>query len=148
MWRLVGPLVTTPRLRELVATRLGALEPAAAEAVDRLAVWEPMGLSALEELVGSAPLELLDRAGLLSVRMDGRRQIVTLAHPLHGEILRARMPALTRRRLLLEHADHIDRIGARRREDAIRSATARLEASGSADARPPRPLGPSGPLRT
>ena len=93
-----------------------------------------MGLSALEELVGSAQLEVLDRAGLLSVRTDGRRQVVTLAHPLHGEILRTRMPALTRRRLLLEHADHLDAFGARRREDAIRSATARLEASGSADA--------------
>ncbi len=54
VWRLVGPLVTTPRLRELVAARLGALEPSAADAVDRLAVWEPMGLSALEELVGGA----------------------------------------------------------------------------------------------
>jgi DNA-binding CsgD family transcriptional regulator len=133
VWRLVGSLVTTPRLRELVSTRLGALDQAAADAADRLAVWEPMGLSALEELVGSASLELLDRAGLLSVRMDGRRQVVTLAHPLHSEILRARMPPLTRRRLLLEHADHLDSHGARRREDAIRSATARLEASGSAD---------------
>ena len=92
-----------------------------------------MGLSALEELVGSVTLELLDRAGLLSVRMDGRRQVVRLSHPLHGEILRARMPALTRRRLLIEHADHLDAYGARRREDAIRSATARLEATGSAD---------------
>ena len=82
----------------------------------------------------SEQLELLDRAGLLTVRLDGRRQIVTLSHPMHGEILRARMPALTRRRLLLEHADHLDAHGARRREDAIRSATARLEASGSADA--------------
>ena len=92
-----------------------------------------MGLSALEDLVGREQLELLDRAGLLTVRLDGRRQIVTLSHPMHGEILRARMPALTRRRLLLEHADHLEAHGARRREDAIRSATARLEASGSAD---------------
>jgi len=134
VWRLVGPLVTTARLRELVANRLAALEPAAADALDRLAVWEPMGLAPLADLVGRELLELLDRAGLLAVRIDGRRQIVTLAHPLHGEILRARTPALTRQRLLLEHADHIDAYGARRREDAIRSATARLEASGSADA--------------
>ena len=148
VWRLVGPLVTTPRLAELVAARLGALPPAAADALDRLAVWEPMGLSALEDLVGHEQLELLDRAGLLTVRLDGRRQIVTLGHPLHGEILRARMPALTRRRLLLEHADHLDALGARRREDAIRSATARLEASGSADRRPAGRLGPPGPLRT
>ena len=81
----------------------------------------------------SDQLELLDRAGLLTVRLDGRRQTVTFAHPLYGEILRARMPALIRRRLLLEHADCLDAHGARRREDAIRAATARLEVSGSAE---------------
>ena len=85
---------------------------AAADALDILAVWEPAGLSTLEAIVGRDQLEVLDRAGLLAVRTDGRRQQVTLAHPLYGEILRARMPALTRRRLLLEHADRID---ARRR---------------------------------
>ncbi len=78
---------------------------------------------------------MLDRSGLLTVRVEGRRQHVTLAHPLYGEILRARMPALTRRRLLLEHADRIDAHGARRREDPIRVATARLDASGTADPR-------------
>ena len=61
VWRLIGALVTTPRLRELVATRLGALEPAAADALDRLAVWEPTGLSALEAVVGGGCLEVLDR---------------------------------------------------------------------------------------
>ena len=69
------------------------------------------------------------------MRTDGRRQQVTLAHPLYGEILRARMPMLKRRRLLLEHADRIDGHGARRREDPIRVATARLEATGTADPR-------------
>ena len=95
VWRLVGALVTTPRLRELVAARLGALEPAVADALDRLAVWEPTGLSALEDVVGGECLEVLDGAGLLAVRVEGRRQIVSLAHPLYGEILRSRMPGLT-----------------------------------------------------
>ena len=81
VWRLIGPLVTTPRLAELVAARLGALPPTAAAALDRLAVWEPMGLSTLEDLVGREQLELLDRAGLLTVRLDGRRQTVSLSHP-------------------------------------------------------------------
>ena len=135
VWRLVGPLVTTPRLQELVAARLGALAGAATDALDILAVWEPAGLSTLEAIVGADQLEVLDRSGLLSVRTDNRREQVTLAHPLYGEILRARMPALKRRRLLLEHADRIDAYGARRREDPIRVATARLEATGSADPR-------------
>ena len=133
VWRLVGALVATPRLQEVVATRLAALPPTAADALDRLAVWEPTGLSPLEDVVGRDQLELLDRAGLLTVRADGRRQTVTLAHPLYGEILRARMPALVRRRLLLEHADCLDAHGARRREDPLRAATARLEVSGSAE---------------
>src|SRR6476619_3044765 len=133
VWRLVGPLVATPRLHELLAARLGCLPPEVADALDVLAVWEPTGLSTLEETVGPGPLEHLDRAGLIAVRAEGRRQQVTLAHPLYGEILRGRMPALTRRRQLLAHADRIDAYGARRRKDAVRVATARLEATGWAD---------------
>jgi DNA-binding CsgD family transcriptional regulator len=133
VWRLVGRLVATPRLRDVVEGRLGALPTAALHALDRIAVWEPMGLSSLEAVVGHEQLEELDRAGLLAVRSEGRRQPVSLSHPLYGEILRARLPALTRRRLLLELAEHIEAHGARRREDQIRAAEARLAATGSAD---------------
>ncbi len=111
VWRLVGPLVTTHRLDELLSARLGLLDAAAAAALDILAVREPVGLATLEAIVGPAQLEMLDRSGLLAVQTDGRRQHVRLAHPLYGELLRARMPALTRRRLLLEHADRIDAHG-------------------------------------
>jgi ATP/maltotriose-dependent transcriptional regulator MalT len=133
VWRLAGALVATPRLHELVAARLGTLGPSTTAALDVLAVWDRTGLVALETMVGSEPLEVLDRAGLLELRTDGRRQQVTLAHPLYGEIVRARMPALTRRRHLRAHIDCIESYGARRREDAIRLATARLEAYGWAD---------------
>jgi DNA-binding CsgD family transcriptional regulator len=87
----------------------------------------------LEAAVGPALLEQLERSGLLTVRTNGRRRTVTLSHPLFGETLRARMPMLSRHRLLLELAEHIERRGARRREDRIRAATARLEATGTAD---------------
>jgi len=133
VWRLVGPLVTTIRLRELIAARLSAVTEPATKTLERLAVWDSIGLTALEELVGAEPLEELDRSGVLTMSPDQRRQHVTMAHPLYGEIIRDGMPALTRRRLLLERADRIDAYGARRREDPIRVATARLEASGSAD---------------
>ncbi len=133
VWRLVGPLVTTPRLREVVEARLGTLAASAMDVLDRLAVWEPIGLATLEAEIGHERLDQLDRVGLLSVRPEGRRQQVTLSHPLYREIVLARMPLLTRRRLLRELADLIDGYGARRREDHIRSATARLEATGWAD---------------
>ena len=133
VWRLVGPLVANPRLHELIGARLAAVEPAAVPVLDMLALCEPAGLAMLDELCGREPVEALDRLGLLTVRADGRRQQVTLAHPLYGEVLRGRMPALVRRRLLLEHAERIESNRARRREDAIRLAVARLEATGSAD---------------
>jgi DNA-binding CsgD family transcriptional regulator len=133
VWRLVGGLVTTPRLREVVEARLGGLPAAQLDALDRLAVWEPTGLALLEAAVGPALLEQLERSGLLAVRTDGRRRTVTLSHPLFGEILRGRMPLLSRHRLLLDLAEQIELRGARRREDRIRAATARLEATGTAD---------------
>ena len=57
------------------------------------------------------------------------------------------MPALTRRRLLLEHADRIDAHGARRREDAIRvgDRAPRGHGLGRPDAAPQG--GPAGPVR-
>ena len=133
VWRLGGALVTTQRLHELIAARLSGVGDEASQALDVLSIWEPAGLSTLEAEVGRDQLELLDRRGLLEVRTEGRRERVRFAHPLYGEIVRARMPALTRRRLLLEHADRIEAHGARRREDPIRIATSRLDAAGSAD---------------
>jgi hypothetical protein len=82
VWRLVGPLVTTARLHELLATRLGTLGTSATDALDVVAVWEPTGLSMLEEVLGADQLELLDRSARqlvirrrhpLGVRHDGSR---------------------------------------------------------------------------
>ena len=56
-----------------------------------------------------------------------------LAHPLHGEVLRAAITPLRRRAILLAEAEAIEAHGARRREDPIRIATWRLEATGRAD---------------
>jgi DNA-binding CsgD family transcriptional regulator len=133
-WRLTGPLATTARLAELVEARLSELGSKERETLEILAVWEPAGLSDLEAIVGPEVLEALEHAGVITLRIDGRRQLVGLAHPLYGDILRAQMPALRRRRLLLDHAERIERRGSRRREDLLAVATARLEATGVADA--------------
>jgi DNA-binding CsgD family transcriptional regulator len=133
VWRLIGPLVTTARLQDLITARIGSLPDESIKVLDVLAVWEPIGLAALEQLVGSEQLEELDRLGLLSITRDRRRQRVRLAHPLYGEILRARMPVLKSRRLVLEQVARIEGYGARRREDASRIAAGRLEVLGTAD---------------
>ena len=50
------------------------------------------------------------------------------ANTVFGRVLRDQMPTLTRRRLLRDHANWIDRRGGRRREDPLRLATWRLDA--------------------
>jgi hypothetical protein len=133
VWRLTGPLQGSTRLAELVQARLGMAGGAARPVLELLALAEPVGLAELEALADPETVEAVERAGLIEVRAQQRRRLVSLAHPLYGEVLRARMPTLTRRRLLLAHAERIEHRGARRREDPQRIATWRLDATGTAD---------------
>ena len=133
VWRLTGPLGTTTRLRELVEARIGGLDQPARAALELLALCQPVGLEQLEAHFGLTTLETLERDGLISVRIDGRRETVRLAHPLHGEVLRDGLPALQARSVLLAQAAAVEAWGARRREDAMRIATWRLAATGRAD---------------
>ena len=134
-WSLDGELRPPPRMRELVETRVAVLEPPAREVLERLALCQPLGLGRLEAAAGLMVLEVLDRDGLISVLRDGRRESVRMAHPLHGDVLRARVSPLRRRAILLAEAEDVEARGARRREDPIRVATWRLEATGRADPR-------------
>jgi DNA-binding CsgD family transcriptional regulator len=133
VWSLDGGLRAPPRLRELIEARIAGLDPAAQAVVERLALCQPLGLAQLETAAGLTVLEDLERDGLIAVRSDGRRESVRLAHPLHGEVLRGRISALRRRSILLTEAEVVEACGARRREDPIRIATWRLEATGRAD---------------
>ena len=108
---LDGPLGAPARLRELVEGRVGELEPAARDVLERLALCQPVGLGRLEAAAGLTVLEALERDGLITVRTDGRRESVRLAHPLHGEVLRAGMSALRRRSILLAEAEALEGLG-------------------------------------
>ena len=133
VWWLRGSLSSTPRLTDVVDDRVRAVSDEARDGLELLAVWEPLGLTELESVVGAGPIEELDRAGLLDVGLDGRRQPVRLVHPLYGEVIRGGLAALTTRRLLLAGADRIEAFGARRRGDQLRVAVARVDAAGTAD---------------
>lgn len=133
VWRLTGPLGTTTRLRELVEARIGGLDATARAALELLALCQPVGLSQLEARFGLTTLEALEMNGLISVRIDGRRAAVRLGHPLHEEVLRAALPTLGARSVLLAQAEAVETWGARRREDPMRVATWRLASTGRAD---------------
>jgi ATP/maltotriose-dependent transcriptional regulator MalT len=132
-WRIVGAIPPSQRLSELFAVRLAALGEPERHVLQQLALCAPLGPAELTEPGASADLEALERAGLIRVILDDHRQQLALAHPLYGESLRAGLPVLRRRSILLAAAERVVELGARRREDPRRIATWRLDAGGTAD---------------
>nr|WP_231127340.1 AAA family ATPase [Motilibacter aurantiacus] len=134
VWLLSGPPPAPAALVELLAARFDRLDPGAAAAVELLAVAGPLGLGWLEEQAGEDGLEELERAELIELHVDGRRHEVRLAHPLYGEVARARLPALRARRVRRALATSLAGTSLRRRGDALRLALWQLDAGLPGDA--------------
>ncbi|MGW8357667.1 LuxR C-terminal-related transcriptional regulator [Streptomyces wedmorensis] len=134
IWELTGDRpVGTPRLAELIEARLTAADVRARPVLELLALCEPVPLADAQSVAAAGVLATLEEADLVQVTTSRRRTVVQLAHPLYGEALRANMPVLRRRTLLLQQADRTQARGARRRDDVLRIATWQLAATGTAD---------------
>ena len=125
LWRWTGPAQPGARLQEIVRARIGSLSGGELDALELAALGEPIGTHLLERLISPMELAPLERRGLISLERSGRRLDARLAHPLYGEVLRARAPIRTARWAQL--AEALEQTAARRREDLMRLATWRLE---------------------
>ena len=134
VWRWTPDGRVGPRLAELVADRMGRLEGDRRLLAELLAVGEPLGADLVQALVPAIDLADEERRGTIVAEESGRRAEVRLAHPLFGEVLRARMPVLQRRRLQRLLADALEAAGSRRRGDVLRLATWRVESASPVDA--------------
>jgi DNA-binding CsgD family transcriptional regulator len=130
IWRLTGSPAVSSRLVELIEARLGAVKDPERTVLEALAFGEPLGVSCLTTLTTARKLEQLEARGLIVTSYDGRRLEARLGHPLYGEVIRARIPALRSQAVRKGLADRLHAVGARRREDALRFATWRLDAGG------------------
>ncbi|MFE5549954.1 LuxR C-terminal-related transcriptional regulator [Streptomyces sp. NPDC056534] len=134
IWDLAeGRPVGTPKLAELIGVRLAAAKPQARPVLELIALCEPVPLVDVTAVAGAEALGSLESQGLVQVTQDRRRRSVMLAHPLYGEVLRAAMPALKRRALLLDQVQRAEAHGGRRHEDSLRITAWRLAATGTAD---------------
>jgi DNA-binding winged helix-turn-helix (wHTH) protein/tetratricopeptide (TPR) repeat protein len=134
VWHLTGPLQPNASLEVLVADRLSGIDGEARHAVELLAVAGELGLDLLVDLVGVDAVDEVDRLGVVSLRVSDRRNDLTLAHPLYGEVVRRGLSLLHGRRLRRELADAIDALGARRRDDETRIVAWRLDGGGQIEA--------------
>lgn len=134
IWHLVDDrLPGTARLTEMISTRLAGADAAGRPVLELLALCEPLPLAHAEALAPPQVTAALERAGLVRIAQDRRRTTVSLAHPLYGEVLRAGLPVLRRRELLLDQAARVQARGARRRGDPLHIAGWQLTATGTAD---------------
>lgn len=133
IWRLTQEPLPSDRLTELVGLRLERLDEAERDLLELVSTGEPIGQAELNALTDPALAEDLERRALLSSTMNDRRLEVRLAHPLYGDVLRARTPAIRARRIARSLAEVVESTGCRRREDVLRVASWRLTGG---DARP------------
>lgn len=98
-WQWVAEPVVPPGLVELIESRIGDLPVGVADAVDALAVGEPIKLAALQRIASADAVEEADVRGLITLDEVDDRVEVWMAHPLYGEV-RRRTAAQTRLRRL------------------------------------------------
>ena len=131
LWRTVGAISPSERLQDLVGERLAGLDDDEVATLELVAFGEPLGVDVLAGLVGSDALVRLERKGLVETAMDGRRFEATLAHPVHGEVVRERTPLTRARQVQRQLADAVESHDNRRRIDVLKVALWRVEAGGS-----------------
>jgi DNA-binding CsgD family transcriptional regulator len=130
IWRLQGQLRPSTRLTELVEARLREVGADERRLLEILAFGEALGSAELVVVGGAAVADQLERQGLLASGTSGRRLELRLGHPVYGDVLRAKTPALRTREYARLLAEAAEATGARRRDDSLRIATWRLEAGG------------------
>jgi len=135
LWRWRGVPTDAGRLEELLGARVQDLPPPVAEVAELVTLWEPLPLGVLESLAGSGAVEAAEAAELIRIDTSGQRSAAAFAHPLYGEVVRRRMPALRRRSRLRQLAGALEGTPRRRAADTVAVATCRDQTGDHTDGR-------------
>jgi DNA-binding CsgD family transcriptional regulator len=128
LWRWPGSITPSRRLADLIAARLQGLQPEDRDALEIVAVGEPLELGILQTLVTAEVLQKLERLGLVGEEGDRRRVAVRTSHPLYAEAVRAAAASARIRTISGHLAAALEATGSRRKGDPLRLATWGLEA--------------------
>jgi len=133
VWRWKGPVTPNPRLVEVIGWRLEGLDDNEQEAMEIVAVGEPIEFSILESLASLGAIDGLERRDVIEQTIQRRRIKVRTSHPLYGEVLRAELSPVRAATINRELAEALERTGSRRSGDLLRIAAWRLTAGESGD---------------
>ena len=98
-WAWTGLPVVSPTLIDLIESQVGLVPGAVLEAVDLVAVAEPLDVGVLSALVDMSAVEDAERRGLVNVTPTAGGAVARIGHPLYGEIRRDKAGPLRLRRL-------------------------------------------------
>jgi DNA-binding CsgD family transcriptional regulator len=126
-WRFKGEWAAGVRLQEIVAARLGRMDPDELQVMEMLATTGSLPLGLVTGLATERAVQRLETRGLVTTEQNRRRLEVAIAHPLHAEVLRSSMPALRQRSIRRNLVDALLATGARRSADRVRLACWSLE---------------------
>ncbi|MDX2565301.1 LuxR C-terminal-related transcriptional regulator [Streptomyces sp. TX20-6-3] len=131
-WELeASELPKTAKLTELIRSRLANAPKDGREFLAVLALCGTVSLHMAESLAPIDTLAELEQQGLICTTRTRRRTLLTIAHPLYGDLIAGEIPAETRQEILLSQAASIANHGSRRRSDALKIATWELAATGT-----------------
>ncbi|HEY5842071.1 MAG TPA: LuxR C-terminal-related transcriptional regulator, partial [Mycobacterium sp.] len=89
VWLWDGDVAVSQSMSDLVGNRLDRLPPEQGLILDALSLCEPLDLDVLQAMVSREDLEAAEQLNLIRVERAGSRLLVSLAHPLFGELRRA-----------------------------------------------------------
>lgn len=118
-WRWDGEWAKGARLQEIVAGRLGRLDPDELTAMEMIALAGTLPLSLVTGATSAIAVQDLESRGLVRTERNGRRTEVGIAHPLHAEVVRGQMPELRQRSIRQNLVDAMTATGARRAADRV-----------------------------
>lgn len=130
LWRLTAPLSPSERLIDLIEMRLADLAADQREALELVAIGEPLRLGELEALTEPQLASDLEAAGLILITQESSSPEARLAHPIYGDVLRARMPRLRLRLISRSLAEVIEQQAPLSENDLLRVAMRRLDGGG------------------
>jgi DNA-binding CsgD family transcriptional regulator len=132
IWRWHGEIAAGMRLAALVGSRLESLASSEHRVLEVVAVGAPIEVGLLEPDEVAA-LGALETQGMVERSPDSRRRSVDMAHPLHGEVVRARLGRTRLEAIQRRLANALEARGGHRRDDVARLAMWRLQSGGPAE---------------
>lgn len=134
LWHLAESSRPESLMADVISARVDELSAEQLSVLQLVAVGGQFPLSDLERAGELDAVDELERMGMLSVSADTHDPEVRIAHPLHGEVVVARLGTLARRRVLQRAIDVVSAREQHRVDDATRLAAWQLDIGRTPDA--------------